>query len=234
MRRTAGSHRGADALLDAIVAADFSTVRVLLESEPELVRHTILADRLIKSVPHWLYIGDTPLHLAAAALEESIVRCLLDRAADPRAVNRRGASPLHYACDPRPRSGGVWNPEGQARIIDCLIGAGAVVNLADDGGVTPLHRAVRSRGVAAVHELLRHRANVSAALRVNGSTPLHLAVTGSGAGGTADTNGEQLEIVNALLAGGADPACSDARGRSPLSAARSFEIRKALHRTPSP
>ncbi|MGH9421733.1 MAG: ankyrin repeat domain-containing protein [Thermoanaerobaculia bacterium] len=224
----------AEALLDAIIAADLSSVRTLIECEPELVAYSVPADRLIESIPHWLYVGDTPLHLAAAALEENIVTFLLERSANPKTVNRRRASPLHYASDPRPRSGGVWNPERQTRVIDCLIGAGAEVDLADDGGATPLHRAVRARGVAAVHELLKHGANVSAALHVSGSTPLHLAVTGSGASGTADTKEEQIEIVSALLAAGASPSRSDAKGRTPLAAARSPEIRQALSRNASP
>ena len=38
---------------------------------------------------------------------------LLQSGADPNAVNRRGATPLHYACDPRPTSGGTW--AGQLR-----------------------------------------------------------------------------------------------------------------------
>jgi ankyrin repeat protein len=216
-------------LLDAIIGADFSAVLEILDSDRELVAHTVTADRLIDGI-HWLYIGDTPLHLAAAALDDRLIELLLVRGANPKAVNRRGATPLHYVCDPRPRSKGLWSPEAQVRIIDRLVQAGAVVDLPDDGGATPLHRAVRARGVAAVQALLKHAPNVSARLRARGSTPLHLAVTGSGAGGTADTRREQLEIVEALLASGADPDICDARGRTPASAAQSAEVREALAR----
>ena len=55
--------------------------------------------------PHWLYVGDTPLHLAAASLRGRAARLLLRHGGDPNATNRRRATPLHYACDPRPQSG---------------------------------------------------------------------------------------------------------------------------------
>jgi ankyrin repeat protein len=229
MRRKPDTNNKPNVLIDAIVGADFSSVLALLDSDRELVAHTVTADRLIDRI-HWLYVGDTPLHLAAAALDDRLIELLLVRGANPKAVNRRGATPLHYVCDPRPRSKGRWSPEDQVRIIDRLVRAGAVVDLPDDGGATPLHRAVRARGVAAVQALLKHGPDVSARLRARGSTPLHLAVTGSGAGGTADTRREQLEIVEALLACGADPDSCDARGRTPASAAQSAQVREALAR----
>jgi ankyrin repeat protein len=220
----------ASALFDAIAAGDLAGVKQFVTGAPDFVACTAKSDRLIESIPHWLYTGDTPLHLAAAALRDDIVEFLLNRRADPRTVNRRGASALHYVCDPRPRSGGVWDPLRQVRTIEHLIGAGADMNLPDHGGATPLHRAVRARGVAAVQALLRNGASVSVALRTSGSTPLHLAVTGSGASGTSDTGREQLEIIHALLASGADPRGADSRGRSAEAAARSPEIKRALLR----
>lgn len=222
-----------DALIVAIVAGDSAFVERTLKRQPEAVTWKVTADRLVESIPHWLYVGDTALHAAAAVLNEGIVDRLLASGASPRAVNRRGATPLHYVCDLRPRSEGVWSPQSQARIIGVLIAAGAAVDWPDKGGATALHRAVRARGVVAVRELLRHGANVTAALRAGGSTPLHLALTGSGASATANTQDEQLEIVRELLAHGADPLRSDARGRSAMSMARSPAMKLALSRSES-
>src|SRR6185312_15236726 len=108
-------------------------------------------DLLITDV-HWLYRGDTPLHLAAAGLRYDAARALLAAGTPVNAVNRRGAAALHYACDPRPLSP-TWNPAAQQRTIELLVSAGATVDLPDRGGVTPLHRAVRARSTAGTGEL---------------------------------------------------------------------------------
>lgn len=159
------------------------------------------ADYLVELV-HWLYVGDTPLHLAAASIRGSAARLLLRHGADPNATNRRGATPLHYACDPRPNSGGTWDPAAQVELISQLFAAGANVDAVDRGGITPLHRAVRARSPAAVRELLRHGAQVDPRSG-RGSTPLQLAAHSTGAGGTAGTAAEQREIVELLIHHGA-------------------------------
>lgn len=127
------------------------------------------------------------------------------------AINRRGATALHYACDPRPLSP-TWDPDGQRRIIELLVSAGATVDQQDRGGVTPLHRAVRARSPAAVAALLSAGADPRAATRKAGSTPLHLAVAPSGASGTAGAGDYQLEIVRLLLAAGGALADVDRNG----------------------
>src|SRR2546423_11876959 len=104
-------------------------------------------DLLVTDV-HWLYRGDTPLHLAAAGLRYDAARALLAAGTPVNAVNRRGAAALHYACDPRPLSP-TWNPAAQQRIIELLVSAGATEDLPDRGGATALHRPVRGRHPAA-------------------------------------------------------------------------------------
>jgi ankyrin repeat protein len=183
-------------------------------------------DLLIPGV-HWLYRGDTPLHLAAARRQYEAARALLAAGTPVNAVNRRGAAALHYACDSRPLSP-TWDPDTQRRVIELLVSAGATVDQPDRGGVTPLHRAVRARSPAAVAALLSAGADPRAATRKAGSTPLHLAVAPSGAGGTAGSADLQLEIVRLLLAAGATLADVDGNGVTAADRIRSQALRDAL------
>jgi hypothetical protein len=49
-----------------------------------------------KDIAHYLYAGDTALHMAAAAWRRPVAQLLIVHGADCRARNRRGAEPLHY------------------------------------------------------------------------------------------------------------------------------------------
>ncbi len=155
--------------------------------------------------------ADTPLHLAAAGLRYDAARALIAAGTPVNAVNRRGATALHYACDPRPLSP-TWDPPAQRRFIDLLVSSGGAVGQPDRGGVTPLHRAVRARSPAAVAALLSAGADPHATTSQAGSTPLHLAVAPTGANGTAGAGDLQLEIIRLLLAAGATMADVDRNG----------------------
>jgi ankyrin repeat protein len=181
-------------------------------------------DVLVTELPHQLYRGDTPLHLAAAGLRCAAARALLAAGAPVDAVNRRGAAPLHYACDPRPSSP-TWDPAAQRQIIELLVAAGAVVDRPDRGGVTALHRAVRARSPEAVAALLAAGADPHAATRKAGSTPLHLAVASTGAGGTAKTGENQIHIVRMLLAAGAAMTDVDRHGTAVADRIQSRSLR---------
>jgi ankyrin repeat protein len=204
----------------AVLAGDLSQITAAAAAQ------RMEEDLLVPGV-HWLYRGDTPLHLAAAALRYDAARALLAAGAPVNAVNRRGAAALHYACDPRPLSS-RWDPDTQRRFIELLVSAGATVDLPDRGGVTPLHRAVRARSPAAVAALLSAGADPRAATRKAGSTPLHLAVAPSGAGGTAGSADLQLEIIRLLLAAGATLADVDGNGITAADRIRSQALRDAL------
>ncbi|MFI5952896.1 ankyrin repeat domain-containing protein [Cryptosporangium sp. NPDC051539] len=207
----------------AVLADDAAGIAVLADAVSDRVEH----DFLVPEVGHALYRGDTPLHLAAAGLRYEAARALLALGASADAVNRRGATSLHYACDPRPSSP-VWHPDAQRRVVRVLVDAGAVVDRPDRGGVTALHRAVRARSPAAVAALLAAGADPRAATSAGGSTALHLAVAGSGASGTADTGGFRLEIVEMLLAAGASLSDVDRRGVAVADRVRSPGLRNAL------
>ena len=99
-----------------------------------------------------------------------------------RAVNRRGATPLHYAVGGVPGST-RWDPDAQAATIELLVEAGGDREAADKSGVAPLHVAVRSRCASAVQSLLVSGADPRRKNK-SGSTPLHLAVQTTGRGGS--------------------------------------------------
>src|SRR4051794_5964435 len=119
-------------LCRAIASGDPEMTTRILASAPGLARDTarVGATRsastsyFLDEIGHYLYAGDTPLHIAAAAYREDISRVLIDRGADVRATNRHGAAPLHYAADGAPGSD-YWNPTAQAATITYLIDAGA-------------------------------------------------------------------------------------------------------------
>jgi len=151
------------------------------------------------NIAHYLYAGDTPLHMAAAAFRRDVAELLVAHGADCRAKNRRGAEPLHYAADTN-----HVNPTAQAETIAYLISAGADPNARDRSGVSPLHRAVRTRSLAAVRALLDGGADARHPNK-NGSTPLHLARTTTGRSGSGSVHAreQQADIVSLLLARGA-------------------------------
>jgi hypothetical protein len=177
---------------------------------------------------HYVYAGDTALHIAAAAHDGELVRDLVARGADVRAANRRGAQPLHYAADGGPNAPG-WNPAAQGDVIGFLIRAGADPNALDRSGVAPLHRAVRNRCGLAAGALIDNGADPRLPNR-SGSTPLHLAVqnTGKSGSGTPAAKAQQSQLIALLLRHGAAPTDTDATGRTVATAAPSAWIRGLL------
>ena len=175
-------------------------------------------------IAHYLYAGDTALHMAAAAFRRPVAELLVAHGADCRAKNRRGAEPLHYAADAN-----HWDPTAQAETIEYLLSVGAGPNALDCSGVAPLHRAVRTRSLPAVRALLDGGANPRAANKA-GSTPLHLAVqtTGRGGSGSEHARQQQTGIIRLLLERGARPIDKDGRGKRVRQAATSEWIRTLL------
>ena len=167
-----------------------------------------------KEITHYVYAGDTPLHIAAAAYQRDIAQELVSKGANVSARNRRGAEPLHYASDGIPGSV-AWDPDAQYAVVEFLIRAGADPNSEDKSGVAPLHRAVRTRCTAAVRALLTNGVD-AVGRNKSGSTPLHLAVqnTGRGGSGSAAAREEQAKIIRLLLAHGARLSDEDSTGKS--------------------
>jgi ankyrin repeat protein len=193
-------------LIDAIVADDRAGVGRLLDGSPDLVQASLAQgatrqqarDFWIEDIQHYVYKGDTPLHVAAAAHRATLVGDLVTRGAPVDARNRRGATPLHYATDGGPGAH-TWNPATQRETIARLLDSGADPNAADKSGTMPLHRAVRNRCTAAVAALLDGGA-LPDATNGRGSTPMKLAeqTTGRGGSGTPEAKAEQQKIVQLL------------------------------------
>jgi hypothetical protein len=192
------------ALFAAIVSRDRMTARKMLEESPILVRAVVEdGDVFFDEIKHYAYVGDTALHMAAAAYLLPVAEDLAAKGAFVRARNRRGAEPLHYACDGIPGSP-AWDPEAQGAIVRFLVQVGADPNVVDKSGVASLHRAVRTRSTAAVRALLEAGANLRIRNK-SGSTPLHLAVrdTGRSGAGSVEAREEQATIIQLLRDHGA-------------------------------
>src|SRR4051812_9067217 len=202
-----GNNEDFMALVRSIVSGDAAQVRRIVMASPHLVHQAAIegASRqasvpyFFSQIQHYLYAGDTALHMAAAGFKTEVAPFLLDSGANGAARNRNGAEPLHYASDSN-----TWNPAAQVATIECLIRAGANPDATDKTGVAPIHRAVRTRCAAAVQALLLGGAKADLPNK-NGSTPLHLAVqnTGRGGSGSPQAIDQQRQIIQLLVQSGA-------------------------------
>ena len=219
-----------NAILQAIVDDDRGRVKALLKADRELATRLIPNPQLYHcGIFHWIYAGDTALHLAAAGHRLEIARLLLAAGADPNAArNHRRSSPLHYAADGFV-NGPAWDAKKQVETIRCLLNKGADIHLQDKNGATALHRAVRTRCAAAARYLLE--AGSDPRLRNKpGSTPFHLAVqnTGRGGSGAEVAIRAQREIIKTFLSRGLSPSLKCGRGKTVMDCARSEWIRELL------
>jgi hypothetical protein len=198
------------ALAREIVAGDSATVTRILDRSPGLATAHLVygATRqdpttyFFEEIRHYVYAGDTALHVVAACYRSGMARTLIDRGAAVGSTNRRGAQPLHYAVDGSPGST-YWDPPAQAATIAYLIEAGADPNAVDQSGVMPLHRAVRTRCAEAVRALLEGGADPLGQNK-SGATPMKLATqnTGRSGSGSVEAKEQQDEIIRLLEQGG--------------------------------
>ena len=142
--------------------------------------------------------GNTALHHAARSSDPGVAALLRDAAAEVDALNADGMSPLGVAC-----AAGNW------RLAKFLLERGARPEPA--GGQPALLAAAGTEedDAAGVQLLLKHRAKVDAR-DVHGRSALHEAAYAG-----------HLDVIEALLHAGADPAAADRLARTPvLEAAR--------------
>jgi hypothetical protein len=224
------------ALFAAMASHDLIEVSRMLDETPGLAVRplTVGASRqdpapyFIVPIHHYVFAGDTALHVAAAAHHRRIAELLLAQGAAVRAGNRRGAEPLHYAVDGGPDADS-WDRNAQGDLISYLVDSGAEPNAVAQSGVAPLHRAVRNRSYTAVSVLIEKGADPRL-MNKNGSTPLHLAVqnTGKSNSGSEAAKREQQRIISLLLERGASSSDLDAKGKTVAAAASTDWIRRLL------
>jgi ankyrin repeat protein len=128
----------------------------------------------------------TPLQLAAAEGDLSLVRLLIARGADVKHRDWKGDTALHKATT--------------KAVAECLIAHGAEVNRADDDGSIPLHFAANA---AVAEALLAAGAHLDQRDK-EGETPLLAAAAG-------EERQERLDVARLLVARGADVGARDSR-----------------------
>src|SRR6516162_8445038 len=109
------------ALFAAIASRDDVGVTQMLDQTPGLATHPLRvgASRqdprpyFLIPIRHYVYTGDTALHVVAAAHHRVLAETLVAQGAAVRARNRRRAAPLHYAADGHP--GGDFSDSGAHR-----------------------------------------------------------------------------------------------------------------------
>ncbi|MEO6215342.1 MAG: ankyrin repeat domain-containing protein [Sphingomonas sp.] len=190
-------------LMNAIASGDGAAALDMLSASPALATAALnqgatraaATENFLTEMSHYVYAGDTALHVAAAAHQPEIACTLIDRGADVAARNRRGATPLHYAADGSPGFP-RWNPAHQTETIALLIASAADPNAGDKNGVTPLHRAVRTRCAGAVSALMDGGADARCQ-NGNGATPVVLATrqTGRSGSGSPEAMAQRAEII---------------------------------------
>ena len=87
--------------------------------------------------------GEGALHIVVRRGDETYLRFLLSRGADPNLKDGKGNTPMMLAAN-----------NGEVGLIDILVAAHANVNLANTSGETPLIRAVQQRDMSMVRTLL--------------------------------------------------------------------------------
>lgn len=150
--------------------------------------------------------GNTPLHHAARCAEPIVAALLLDAGADINAVNREGLTAL-----------GVASANASWQVVDFLVDRGAKPEAPRSQPALLLAAGVGDDDPHGIKSLLKHRANANARGAMERTALMTAALAG------------HSRIVDALLAGGADPDLADHRGTTALmEAARSGSV-AAIH-----
>src|SRR6185369_3648914 len=105
-------------IITTILNNDVEGLRLSLAEKSSLTGYRFDQDKLFdEKFLHWIYTGDTLLHLASAGHMPAIVKCLLSAGSDPNSAgNRRRSTPLHYAADGIVNHDG-WDPVNQVETI---------------------------------------------------------------------------------------------------------------------
>ncbi|CAM9393632.1 unnamed protein product [Chrysoparadoxa australica] len=142
--------------------------------------------------------GCTPLILAIQGGHVECIRALIKGKARVNSRGGGGKTPLHWAC-----------LSGNAAVAKLLLRSGAEVNAKDGVGLTPLLCAVQSAdGKDCVMTVIEAKAKVKA-VNAEGLTALHFAARRG-----------WLDVVQLLLAAGAQPGVQSKTGETPAAFAQ--------------
>jgi ankyrin repeat protein len=213
---------GSTPLMQAVTMGQETLVDALLERDADLSRR--------------IYPGLSPLHVACGAQKLPLVRKLLAKGADPNTRNADGEYPLLQT--------------KQVAILSALLEHGADPNVTDGRGDTLLHTLGASADATLVALCLAKGGNATAR-NANGNTPLHcggnvasmrqLIAAGADANARNQAGETPLmtglnqfdyekvpEIVDLLIAGGADLRATANDGRTVLHYAAAYWNPKAM------
>jgi len=207
--------------------------------------------------------GMTPLHEAARAGKNGCAKILMDAGASVNAMDMTGRTALHLALDPAFDDGRSQTGPGHTDVdlsffrrdmIRGLLKRGAVPDIRDKNGETPLHMAMKVDFFDGTVELMLENSTDPDMTDDEGKTPLHIAAS-RGESGYVDSllkNGAcvmmkdlegrttlhhavrgarfsgNMEVIETLVEAGAVIGARDDRGRTPLHLAASEEA--VLHR----
>lgn len=102
--------------------------------------------------------------------------------------------------------------------VQILTSFRANVDVVDDVGMTPLHRAAGTLNKDIILHLIQQGANVNMGITESGNTPMHTAINAF-ATMTAKPQQEDLQCIAELLKHGADPNKCNSQGLTPLQEA---------------